>query len=344
MIRIVTNEEIDADPAVRLDQDCIFQCLDTLPSLEWFDSVITQRGKPRMVLTNSHPTLNRPDIPCYYLPNKLLEQAVYFDTHGPKPDYDTRYCFNFMINKKYLSRFMLMRLVEYHGLDSCRYTYSGIGRNFDWSPWLHQADLYMSAEMKTHMLAPTALPAYFPDPGSQQQIVEIDQPHITGQRAWMNRTWPSFLHEIFGESAVSLITESVVQDDICIFTEKTLFSVLALNFPIWVGGYKQAEQWQSHGFDIFDDVIDHTYQDLPGLVQRCLRAIEDNLHLLRDLELVRHLRSRHRDRLLANRQNMAKNIVGYYKRCRENLPDYARSFYYQGFDKFAEYAATYQIQ
>jgi len=114
--------------------------------------------------------------------------------------------------------------------------------------------------------------------------------------------WDSGLRDMFMTSAISLISESNTGlDRASIFTEKTLHSVFGLNFPIWIGHYGQAEQWERLGYDSFSDVIDHSYQHCDTLVERCYRAIELNLPLLSNRDLAHSLRIQHLDRLLHNR-------------------------------------------
>jgi hypothetical protein len=86
-----------------------------------------------------------------------------------------------------------------------------------------------------------------------------------------------------------------------VFTEKTLYALLALNFPIWIGGWGHADQFRQMGFDVFDDIVNHSYQYKPTLFERCYSAFDDNSALLTDLKYVSQLRNQCRDRLENNR-------------------------------------------
>jgi hypothetical protein len=85
-----------------------------------------------------------------------------------------------------------------------------------------------------------------------------------------------------------------------IFTEKTAYSVVGLTFPIWVGGYKQAQAFEKIGFDVFDDIVDHSYQHYDTLIERCYYAFEKNLRLLTDQTHTYNLRNQCMDRLRNN--------------------------------------------
>jgi hypothetical protein len=56
------------------------------------------------------------------------------------------------------------------------------------------------------------------------------------------------------------------------------------------------------GFDIFDDVIDHSYQACPTLVERCYRAFHDNLDILSNLESAQKTRQQLMPRLQQNKE------------------------------------------
>jgi hypothetical protein len=105
--------------------------------------------------------------------------------------------------------------------------------------------------------------------------------------------------------AVSLVTEASSDGEPnFVFTEKTLWAFLGLTFPIWVGNKGQARQAQAMGFDTFDDVIDHSYQDQSSVIERCRLAIERNLPVLTDLSLAADLRQKCHSRLMQNRQHI----------------------------------------
>tara|TARA_R110002073_G_scaffold140924_1_gene291930 strand:- start:77 stop:670 length:594 start_codon:yes stop_codon:yes gene_type:complete len=89
---------------------------------------------------------------------------------------------------------------------------------------------------------------------------------------------------VFEPSCISLITEPVFIERESILTEKTIMSIYSGTLPIWVGGWRCADALAQFGFDTFDDIIDHSYQCLADPYDRCYKAIELNLKLLKDFE------------------------------------------------------------
>jgi hypothetical protein len=249
-------------------------------------------------------------VEFYGAPIVLCLMAKEFDRDNfsiNKPD--TKHVFTFNINKKQINRFLLLKLVEWFELKSYCYTWSGIGREFDMSEVLEELSSMGSnqpfdAQTKSFLLSPVHL---------KKNYIDISGAIETGfgmvNFGDSNSIWKSFLSQMTHDSAISLISESVQHEKSMIFTEKTLYSVAGLTFPIWIGGYKQAQEWEKYGFDTFSDVIDHSYQHHNTLIERIFYAFKNNYALLNDLSQATILRNKHMDRLLSNRQKLLDNQI-----------------------------------
>jgi hypothetical protein len=226
-------------------------------------------------------------------------------------------CFNFMINKKQINRFLCIKLVEWFKLSDFDYTWSGIDNNFDMTTILHELDQLgektpLDSNTRSFLLSPISLQKKFIDFNtnivskhtSRWDITGTQFRSLTGGVGW---SWNNGLNKMFSHSAISLITESVQYEQASLFTEKTLFSVLGLTFPIWVGGYNQAHEWARLGLDTFDDVIDHSYQSYGTLIERCYFAFEKNIKILSNKTLAQQLRQKHQHRLIKNRNFLLQN-------------------------------------
>ena len=109
-------------------------------------------------------------------------------------------------------------------------------------------------------------------------------------------------NNVYEPSYVSLITEPGWNDHSVTMTEKTLFAFEAGTIPLWIGGYQQAKQCKALGFDVFDDLVNHSYQHLTDPMERMTVAIESNLTLLQDLDQLKKIYVNNHHRLLSNRQ------------------------------------------
>ena len=216
---------------------------------------------------------------------------------------ETNYCFNFMINKKQINRYLCIKLVELFKFKNFTYTWSGVDTRFDCSVIIKEHnDLNKLSPLTTDqfgkILSPIAIGKFF-----YHEIQESTQNNGSAYPIPSNHnSWNLGCNKLFFQSAVSLITESLSYQKASAFTEKTLYSVLGLNFPIWVGGGNcQAEMWKKLGFDVFDDVINHDYQHYDTLLERCVYAFTLNKEILTDIDYATSLRNANIERLKNNR-------------------------------------------
>ena len=114
---------------------------------------------------------------------------------------------------------------------------------------------------------------------------------------------------VFEPSYISLITEPGWYSDSTFITEKTVFAFEAQTIPIWVGGYKQAENFKKIGFDVFDDVVDHSYQTLMRPEKRIEIAIKNNVDLLKDINFLKEFYNKNKDRFKNNRKLIRDNQI-----------------------------------
>jgi hypothetical protein len=275
---------------------------------------ILQKGTPYAIISDhlvTSPYSNA--IPFYGLPlfaervtKQIIEQFKFNN------DISTLNCFNFIINKKQVNRFLCIKFVEYFKLTDFDYTWSAVDQAFDMSNILAELDSLgdqtpLDQSTRSFILSPIQLEKRFIEYGtSSNNSSQVGIKHFGGF-SW---TWRNGLYELFSKSAISLITESLKYQQCAVFTEKTLYSTLGLTFPIWVGGYNQAAEWKKLGFDVFDDIIDHSYQSYNTLIERCYYAFANNLELLSNKDKSVELRLSCHDRLLKNRELLLQNHLG----------------------------------
>ena len=95
-------------------------------------------------------------------------------------------------------------------------------------------------------------------------------------------------------------------------TEKTLMSIYSATLPIWVGGWRLASTLRDMGFDVFDDVVDHSYETFEDPWDRAYYAIEKNIDLLRNFKraesCIRYNRKRFRKNIQLIEQNPFRTV------------------------------------
>ena len=186
-----------------------------------------------------------------------------------------------MINKLRPHRVALLELIE--ELNLTNYTYS--------LPW--QENPFTSLPVTNYMI------------GTETQMTQ----GIRSGSIRNSQNYKQLLQKtVFEPSCISLITEPVFFERESILTEKTIMSIYSGTLPIWVGGWRCADALRSFGFDVFDDIVDHSYQDLDDPFDRCYHAIERNLNLLRDFDLVHKFVQNNKSRFEHNFKLLKNNV------------------------------------
>lgn len=214
-------------------------------------------------------------------------KALMSDLKCSTVEVETQACFNFMLYKRRWLRELAIQCIEEHSLTTPFYTL-----NFE---------------------------------GSTTPIKSFPDNHNTGN--YIVDNWNNYLADnVFLPTAVSLIIETLEpQWGSCMtYTEKTMYPIMALTLPIWLGGYQQAQGFKELGFDTFDDVINHSYQYIENPQESISRAIKDNYRLLTDLEHAKEIRRRVMPRLIDNRNYAMSNPFDQMitQRINQTYPDF----------------------
>lgn len=308
---------------------------DNLPQELW-QELQQKYGRPDYLINSAHPTFDAGDTEYYYWPDDILTISYFLDTI-PNLDLPTERCFNFTINRNELSRHLLLKLVEWFDLDSYDYTWNGkssainlegIGADF---PLLKQPEIGVFSDFAQHVFAPVTK--------IQSRFIECN---TTSPRAELV-FWDQTLRHMFSRTAVSLISEPIWGKYDINFSEKTLFSIKAATFPIWIGGYRQAELWEKQGFDTFSDVINHDYQYCDTVLERCVKAFVDNLELLKNLELVDKLRQQCRERFELNRREHTNRLQAHFLECWHRMPDLLKTHFLAYTDRLGRRWPLYEM-
>lgn len=263
--------------------------------------LIDKKGQPKYIANDTLSCIEIPGGPLVYcVPLWVEGQAALFKDYEFPTEIQTNHVANFLINKRQVNRHILVKLVEIYNID-VNYTWSGLDTGFDMTQIINELDCidsasWLSSGHRSQLLAPIELaPKWIEYPRQQKSDISVAN---YGGNCW---TWDNGLDQVVSQTAVSLISESLRFQKAALFSEKTMYSVLGLTFPLWVGGYGQADQWRRLGFDAFDDIVDHSYQYCETLIERCWKAVLLNIDLLTNKEKAANLRQLCVERLINNR-------------------------------------------
>lgn len=94
------------------------------------------------------------------------------------------------------------------------------------------------------------------------------------------------LAHYYQDTFVEIITETSYTEQCYLLTEKTLNSIYGMNFPILLCGQGAVSLLRKMGMDMFDDVVDHSYDQLENPVDRMYAALAKNARLLTDSDYI----------------------------------------------------------
>jgi hypothetical protein len=208
-----------------------------------------------------------------------------------------------MINKPRLHREFLLLLIEHFGLINYTHTlpWSAVDINRHNLKRLTNSTLYHNIIDSTTVSTPTTNYRFGPERDLQYGILNGSFKNAEIYQHLLQ-------HSVFEPSCVSLITEPCFFEREVTHTEKTIMAMYAGTFPIWVGGWRLPDWMTSLGFDVFDDVIDHSYQHMSDPWDRCYYAVKLNLELLQNVDLARSLIAKHQSRLEHNLNLLKQNV------------------------------------
>ena len=199
-------------------------------------------------------------------PEFMAEQAEEFKKENIVPDWNNKIVpFNFSINKQRPHRIKLLEMIE--SLKLTNFTYS--------LPWMENP--YSNVVPTNYMI------------GTETQMPQ----GIKSGSIRNSETYKYLLQKnVYEPSCISLITEPTYIEKEAFLTEKTIMAIYGGTIPIWVGGWRNADALRILGFDVFDDIIDHSYESLEEPWSRVTQAINLNLEVLKDFTMTESILKR----------------------------------------------------
>ena len=147
--------------------------------------------------------------------------------------------------------------------------------------------------LKTYANGITSLGNIDPLPYDEYETAYQWQPgeHDLNESNFMRLNW------LYSTTKINVVTETQYIETPGIITEKTLFALLAGQIPIVIGYPGIVEHCRQLGFDMFDDLVDNSYDYLHDGI-RYQQALELNRNLLENTPDL----TNYQDRLLRQRE------------------------------------------
>lgn len=116
-----------------------------------------------------------------------------------------------------------------------------------------------------------------------QETVEFNDNHSNQYRHNIySKNFDQYVRKFYSTTVVEICNETYFEEPSHMLTEKTLNMILGCNFPILLCGQGSVEHLESLGFDVFRDIVDHSYDNIQDPMARLTSAVDLNIKLLTD--------------------------------------------------------------
>ena len=214
---------------------------------------------------------------------------------------------------RYYSLLLTLGLyLEKYGLISCMFqeqAYS-LDQHFDWKFTNEQQTIRDRIDIGMNKLH-----------NAQLQIT--DAADIYGGIGWNNNAanFNNKLSKYYKETFIEIINETSYVEKCFVTSEKTTNSIIGCCFPIWLSSPGTVKFYREMGMDVFDDIIDHSYDSIENPIDRMNAALTRNKELLTDPDTVKRLWKQNTARFLKNVFFIKKTIFDFYQDRAERLFD-----------------------
>lgn len=116
----------------------------------------------------------------------------------------------------------------------------------------------------------------------------------------------------YRETFVEVITETSCTERCFNLTEKTLNSIYGKSFPILISSPGIVAFLRTMGMDVFDDIIDHSYDTIENPIDRIYQAVTSNIELLTDNAKVKDLWKQNEHRFIKNIDFAKTSLYNFY--------------------------------
>lgn len=117
----------------------------------------------------------------------------------------------------------------------------------------------------------------------------------------------------YSKTFVELINETSYTESAFNLTEKTLNSVYGCSFPILLSSPGSVTFLRNMGLDMFDDIIDHSYDSIQDPIERLYAALTSNKRLLTDVEYAKDKWTASRARFISRVAFVKRDMYAYYE-------------------------------
>ncbi len=127
------------------------------------------------------------------------------------------------------------------------------------------------------------------------------------------------LSSYYRETFVEIVTETSYTEQCFNLTEKTLNSIYGCSFPILICSSGTVQFLRDMGLDMFDDIVDHSYDNIEDPSERLEAAITKNVKLLTDTQFTKELWIKNKYRFERNVDFCKEKLYNFYSSRATNI-------------------------
>jgi len=221
-------------------------------------------------------------------------------------NFDSKYTFLSLNRNKRAHRAMLISLLygldlDKHGLISCMFRDS-IDDLYDYTQW-PELEIYRQgfSKFKSSKLALNDNPEIYAN-GNNDNV----------------SNFKNKLSNYYRDTFVEIITETSYTEHCYNLTEKTLNSIYGCCFPILLCSQGSVAFLRNMGMDVFDDIIDHRYDEIADPADRLYAAISDNIAVLTNPN-IKEIWQQNKHRFMNNVDFARETLYNFYSTRAESV-------------------------
>ena len=112
---------------------------------------------------------------------------------------------------------------------------------------------------------------------------------------------------------MEIVAETTFKEPTLLLTEKTQNAFMGCNFPIFISTYGTVAFLREMRLDMYDDIIDHSYDTITDPVERVYAAIYNNKELLSNNNNTKKLWKENVDRVKSNAAFFSQTMYDFYE-------------------------------
>jgi hypothetical protein len=121
------------------------------------------------------------------------------------------------------------------------------------------------------------------------------------------------LRPLYQNSFVEFVGCRLYSEPTISVDEKYVNTIYGRNFPVLLGSRHTVKLLRESGLDLFDDIVDHSYDNIENPIDRMVSAVDSNIKLILQPESTRKLWVDNRDRFNKNIDFARKKLYDYFE-------------------------------